>query len=85
MLECQYAVVACSLNEDFLRFRASLLGMLKMFGVFEPWIHEGVVADAVFKVAAVFPMKGMKGMLIGVPQEGLPFDVQEFMSQVAKS
>lgn len=82
MLECQYAAVASSLNEDFLWFRASLLGMLKMFGVLEPWIHEGVVADAVFKVAGVFPMKGM---LIGVPQEGLPFDVQEFMSQVAKS
>ena len=39
-----------------------------MFGVLEPWIHEGVVADAVFKVASVLPMKGM---LIGVPQEGL--------------
>src|SRR6516225_8884077 len=29
---------------------------------------RGRVADAVFKVASVFPMKGM---LIGVPQEGL--------------
>ena len=63
-------------------FRTAMLGMLEMLGMLAPWIHEGVVADAVFKVAATFPMEGVT---IGVPRQGLPFDVQEFVSQVAKS
>jgi len=75
---------ACSAgaNVGAVWFRASLLGMLEMFGILAPWIHEGVPADAVFKVAATFPMQGMK---IGVPREGFPFDVQEFLSQIAKA
>lgn len=73
---------ACSpgANVGAVWFRASLIGMLEMLGVLRPWIHEGVVADAVFKVAATFPMNGMA---IGVPQQGLPFDVQELISQIA--
>jgi hypothetical protein len=75
---------ACSpgANVGAVWFRASLIGMLEKFGMLAPWIQEGVIADAVFQVAASFPMKGMA---IGVPQQGLPFDVQEFLSQVAKS
>jgi hypothetical protein len=73
---------ACSpgANVGAVWFRASLIGMLEMLGVLRPWIHEGVVADAVFKVAATFPMNGMA---IGVPRQGLPFDVQELISQIA--
>jgi hypothetical protein len=63
-------------------FRAAMLGMLEMLGMLAPWIQEGVLADAVFQVAATFPMKGMA---IGTPREGFPFDVPEFLSQVAKS
>jgi hypothetical protein len=63
-------------------FRASLSGMLHILGMLRPWIHEGVVDDAIFKVAATFPMNGMA---VGVPRQGLPFDVQEFISQVAVS
>lgn len=75
---------ACSpeANVGAVWFRASLVGMLEMLGILKPWIHDGVVADAVFKVAATFPMNGMA---IGVPQQELPFDVQEFMSQVSAS
>lgn len=75
---------ACSprANVEAVWFRTSMLGMLDMLGMLSPWIHEGVVADAVFNVAATFPMEGMA---IGVPRQGLPFDVQEFFSQVAKS
>ena len=63
-------------------FRTAMLGVLQMLGMLAPWIHEGVVADAVFNVAATFPMDGMK---IGVPRQGFPFDVQEFLSQVVAS
>ena len=74
---------ACSpgANVGAVWFRAAMLGMLERFGMLAPWIQEGVIADAVFQVAATFPMKGMA---IGTPREGLPFDAQEFLSQVAK-
>jgi len=75
---------ACSpgANVGAVWFRASLLGILEMLGILKPWIHEGVMSDAVFKVAAVFPVKSMP---VGVPQQELPFDVEEFMKQVAGS
>lgn len=75
---------ACSpgANVGAVWFRASMLGMLEMLGILAPWIHESVLADAVFKVAATFPMKGMA---IGVQRQGLPFDVQEFLSLIAES
>jgi hypothetical protein len=75
---------ACSpgANIGAVWFRVSMLGLLEMIGMLAPWIQEGVLAEAVFQVAATFPMKGMA---VGLPQQGLPFDVQEFLSQVAKS
>jgi hypothetical protein len=75
---------ACSpgANVGAVWFRASLVGLLERLGMLAPWMQEGVISDAVFKVAASFPMKGMP---IGVLREGLPFDVQEFLAQVAKS
>jgi hypothetical protein len=74
---------ACSpgANIGAVWFRTAMLGMLEMFGMLAAWIQEGVIADAVFQVAATFPMKGIA---IGTPREGFPFDVQEFLSQVAK-
>jgi len=59
-----------------------MLGMLEMLGMLAPWIKEGVIADAVFQLTATFPMKGMA---TGTPRQGLPFDPQQFLSQVAKS
>ncbi len=84
LISAEFYKRACSpgANVGAVWFRASLVGMLEMFGMLAPWIQEGVIADAVFQVAATFPMKGMA---IGTPREGFPFDVHEFLSQVAKS
>ena len=84
LLDNEFYKRACSpgANVEAVWFRVSMLGMMDMLGMLAPWIHDGVVADAVFKVAATFPMQDMA---IGVPREGLPFDVHEFFSQVAKS
>ena len=75
---------ACSpgANVGAVWYRVSQISLLQMLGMLAPWIHEGVVADAVFKVAATFPMERVP---IGVPRQGLPFDVEEFLSQVAAS
>ena len=79
LIDHEFYKRACSpgANVGAVWFRASLVGMLEMIGMLAPWIQEGVIADAVFHVAATFPMKGMA---IGVPRQGLPFDVQEFLS-----
>jgi hypothetical protein len=61
-------------------FRAAMLGMLQMTGdLLTPWTHDGDFDGAVFSVAASLPMKKMP---VGVPQQGLPFDVQEFVKQI---
>jgi hypothetical protein len=60
-------------------FRASMLGMLDM--VMPGWM-ENADTDKVTKVAATFPMKNMK---VGVVHDGPPFDLQEFLKQVAAS
>lgn len=44
------------------------------------WTHDGQLDDAVFEVAATFPMHKMK---TGVVREGPPFDVEEFVKQIA--
>lgn len=59
-----------------------MIGLLHMLGMLAPWVHEGVPADAVFTVGATFLMNGVP---IGVPRQGLPFDVQEFIAQVTAS
>ena len=72
---------ACSPGADVesVWFRTSLIGILDKLGMLRPWIREGAVDDAVFKVAATFPMNGMA---VSVPRQGLPFDVQEFLRQI---
>lgn len=62
-------------------FRASMLGMMmKMVPeILSPWSHDGEFDDAVFQVAAAFPMKQMR---VGVVQQGPPFDVEEFVKQI---
>jgi len=62
-------------------YRASMLGMLQMLpeSPLTPWTHDGKLDDAVFQVAATFPMKKMD---VGVVQQGPPFDVQEFVKQI---
>lgn len=63
-------------------YRAGMLWMLKMFpeSPLDRWTHDGQLDDAVFQVAATFPMEKMK---TGVVREGPPFDVEEFVKQVA--
>jgi len=66
---------ACSpgADSDAVWYRASMLQLLAVpVGLLTPWLHDGELADAVFQVAAAFPMKKLS---VGVPQQGLPFDV----------
>lgn len=53
-------------------------------GMLSPWLRNGELADAVFQVAATFPMKSMKRMSVGVPQQELPFDEQGFLAEIER-
>jgi hypothetical protein len=59
-------------------YRGGMLGMFFHLGQQK----IGELPDAVFEVAATFPMKRMS---VGVPQRGLPFDVEEFAKQVEQA
>ncbi len=74
---------ACSAGADVrsLFTRVSQLRVLQMPGMLAPWTHGEVLDDAVFKVAATFPMTRMQP---GIVYDDLPFDLQEFLNQVAK-
>lgn len=75
----------CSLGADVqaVWFRASMIGILQMFpeSPLTPWTHYGELDDAVFDVAATFPMEKMR---TGVVSEGPPFDVQGFVKQIGE-
>ena len=58
-----------------LQFLAGPLGMLSA------WLRDGELADAVFEVAAVFPMERMS---VGVVRNSLPFDVQGFLAEIER-
>jgi hypothetical protein len=62
-------------------YRASMLCVLEqmMPELLASWTHDGQLDDAVFEVAATFPMQKMK---TGVIREGPPFDVEEFVKQI---
>ena len=74
---------ACSPGADVQAtwYRLSMLQMVGLLGMLSRWLHDGELADAVFKVAAVFPMKRIS---VGVQQQELPFDVQAFLAEVEK-
>jgi hypothetical protein len=74
---------ACGAGADVrsLFTRVSQLRVLQMLGMLAPWTHGEVVDDAVFTVAATFPMTRMQP---GIVYDELPFDLQEFLNQVAK-
>jgi len=60
--------------------RLSMLSMLIMNGqVLAPWQHGEDLDDLVFRVAATFPMEGMKH---GVIYSGWPFDVDRFLERL---
>jgi len=62
-------------------YRASILGVLQMLpgNPLTPWSHEDELDDAVFQIAATFPMKKLP---VGLVKNGLPFDVQELVKQI---
>jgi len=74
---------ACSTGADVRSVftRVSQLRVLQMLGMLAPWTHGDALDDAVFKVAATLPMTRMQP---GIVYDGLPFDLQEFLNQVAK-
>jgi hypothetical protein len=63
-------------------YRAALLEMLcGSIGLLPPWlnINNGELHDAVFRVAAKFPIKKLQ---VGTPNQGPPLDVQTFLKQI---
>jgi hypothetical protein len=62
-------------------YRASMLALtIKMRSdLLARWIRDGQPDDAVFEVAATFPMVKMR---TGIVREGLPFDVEEFVKRI---
>jgi hypothetical protein len=74
---------ACSPEANVLAvwYRASILGVLQLLpeNPLTPWSHGGKLDDAVFQIAATFPMKKLP---IGLVKNGLPLDVQELVKQI---
>jgi hypothetical protein len=71
---------ACGPGADLFAmfYRIAFLEMLADRGLLSPWLHNGELDDAVFKVFATFPVKRIqKG-----GQEGFPFDIQELTKQI---
>lgn len=64
-------------------YRASMLGLLQIIPEkpLAPWAHDGALDEAVFEVAAKFPMKKMP---VGIERNGLPFDVSEFVKMIGQ-
>ena len=61
-------------------YRVSMLQLLAgPIGLLTPWLHDGELPDAVFNLAATFPMNKLS---VGEVNQGLPFDVQEFIKQL---
>jgi hypothetical protein len=58
-------------------FRATVLSLMP--GMLAPWTHSGELDDAVFNIAAIFPMCQMR------TSDGPPFDVQKLLEQVEQA
>src|SRR5258708_9787366 len=73
---------ACSPGANVLAvwYRASILGVLQTLpgNPLTPGSHEGDLDDAVFQMAATFPMKKLP---VGLVKNGLPVDGQELVKQ----
>jgi len=74
---------ACSPGANVLAvwYRASILGVLQRppDNPLTPWSHGGELDDAVFQIAATFPMEKLP---TGLVKNGLPLDVQELVKQI---
>jgi hypothetical protein len=60
-------------------YRTWMLLWLGRHTLLSPWLHDGELDRAVFKVAATFPIHKMQ---VGIVQQGYPFDVQKFVRQI---
>jgi hypothetical protein len=63
-------------------YRVAMLGMCDQEGLLSAHKHDGEFSDAVFQVAASFPMKRMEA---NVTSQGPPFDTEEFLKQVERA
>jgi hypothetical protein len=68
-------------------YRAAMLQMVRSFRQQNDELPDAMqpiveLPDAVFEITAKFPMKSMR---VGVSQQGLPFDVEEFGRQVEQA
>jgi hypothetical protein len=76
------AVCSPGANISAIWNRHSMLSMLLLNGhLLDPWRHGEELDDAVFRIAATFPMEGMKR---GVTYSGWPFDVDAFLKHLPK-
>jgi len=62
-------------------YRLRMLGLCDYAGLLAAYKRDGDCTDAVFRVAATFPMKRME---MDVTYQGPPFDVDEFVKQVER-
>jgi hypothetical protein len=72
----------CQLGDDTpaVVYRLMMLGLLgKTSGRLAAWQRDGKFDDAVFQVAATFPMDAMQ---VGQIYNELPFDIEEFLKQL---
>lgn len=60
-------------------YRLGMLGLCEQMGLLGSYKVDSEFTDAVFRVAATFPMKRME---MGVTYPGPPFAVDEFLKQV---
>ena len=74
---------ACSATADLraVTYRCGMLQVLERFAgdQLAPWKENGRLDDAVFGIAARIPMNWIG---IGIPQSGLPFDVDSFFNEL---
>jgi len=75
---------ACSPGANVMAasYRVNMLGFCELMGLLPGCKRDGDYTDAVFQVAATFPMKLME---VGVTYDGPPFDVEEFMKRVERA
>jgi hypothetical protein len=63
-------------------YRVAMLGTCDEEGLLSAHKHDGEFTDAVFQVAAKFPMKRVEA---DAEYEGPPFDTEEFLKQVERA
>jgi hypothetical protein len=75
---------ACSPGANVMAvwYRLSILKLLCQQGHLSAWLHDDEPIEAVFRVAATFPMPSMEP---GVVRQGPSLDVPEFVRQVEES